>query len=66
MLRKATDCISGKNDVMITLGAFGGYVTFRFDHTVVNIPGQRDLRMWGNSFYELTDSERKEAPQSRA
>lgn len=59
MLRKATDCISGKNDVMISLGGFGGYVTFTFDHTVVNVPGERDLRFWGNAFYELTDSERK-------
>lgn len=59
MLQKATDCISGTNDVMITLGAFGGYVTFKFDHTVVNIPGERDLRFWGNAFYELTDTDRQ-------
>ena len=28
------------NDVMISLGSYGGYVTFGFDHTVVNVPGQ--------------------------
>lgn len=57
MLRKCTESISGKNDVMVSLGAYGGYITFRFDHTVVNRPGQRDLRIWGNCFYELTDPE---------
>lgn len=55
MLKKAEESISGTNDVMISLGAYGGYVTFAFDHTVVNVPGERDIRIWGNSFYELTD-----------
>lgn len=58
MIRKAQESIVGKNDVMISLGGFGGYVTFAFDHTVINKPGEADLRIWGNSFYELTDSER--------
>lgn len=58
MLQKAEDCISGTNDVMISLGGFGGYVTFSFDHTVVNSPGEMDFRIWGNCFYELTDPSR--------
>lgn len=58
MLKKAEESISGTNDVMISLGAYGGYVTFAFDHTVVNVPGERDIRIWGNSFYELTDPTR--------
>ena len=58
MVRKAQESIVGKNDVMISLGGFGGYVTFSFDHTVINKPGEADFRIWGNSFYELTDSER--------
>ncbi len=56
MARKATECISGTNDVMISLGAYGGYVTFAFDHTVVNLPGN-DIRIWGNCFYEAGDPE---------
>jgi hypothetical protein len=40
-----------KNDVMISLGAYGGYVTFAFDHTVVNVAGQKDFYIKGNSFY---------------
>lgn len=55
ILQKAEDCISGTNDIMISLGGYGGYVTFGFDHTVINRPGEYDFRVWGNCFYELTD-----------
>ncbi len=59
ILKKVEDAISGTNDVMISLGGYGGYVTFGFDHTVVNVPGENDFRIWGNAFYELTDSVKK-------
>ena len=59
MAQKAEDCISGKNDIMISLGAYGGYVTFGFDHTVINVPGEKDFRIWGNAFYELLNPEKK-------
>lgn len=59
ILQKAEDCISGTNDIMITLGGYGGYVTFGFDHTVVNVPGENDFRIWGNAFYELTNPDAK-------
>lgn len=59
MIQKAEDCISGTNDVMISLGSFGGYATFGFDHTVVNVPGEYDFRIWGNAFYELVNPEMK-------
>ena len=49
MRRKAEDDLV--NDVMITLGAYGGYVTFAFDHTVINVPGEYDFYIKGNSFY---------------
>lgn len=51
MRRKAEECISGKNDVMISLGNYGGYVVFGFDHTVVNRPGKYDFKIHGNAFY---------------
>lgn len=51
MLRKAEESISGTNDVMISLGAYGGYVTFGFDHSVVNVAGAYDFKIWGNAFY---------------
>ncbi len=59
ILRKCEESISGTNDVMISLGAYGGYVTFGFDHTVMNIAGKKDFRIWGNAFYELTDPDKK-------
>ncbi|MDE5957779.1 MAG: cell surface protein, partial [Muribaculaceae bacterium] len=36
-----------------------GYVTFGFDHTVINVPGEYDFRIWGNCFYELLQPDRK-------
>jgi len=59
MVRKAEESISGTNDVMISLGSYGGYVTFGFDHTVVNVPGEYDFRIWGNAFYELLEPDKK-------
>lgn len=37
---------------MISLGAYGGYITFHFDHSVANIEGQSDLLLKGNAFAE--------------
>lgn len=51
MRKKVEESISEKNDVMISLGGFGGYVTFGFDHTVVNVPGNYDFKILGNAFY---------------
>jgi len=59
ILQKCEESISGKNDVMISLGGYGGYVTFGFDHTVVNEPGKKDFRIWGNAFYELSHPDEK-------
>ena len=36
---------------MISLGGFGGYVVFGFDHTIVNVEGERDFKVLGNAFY---------------
>lgn len=59
ILQKAEESISGTNDIMISLGAYGGYVTFGFDHTVINVPGEKDFRIWGNCFYELLQPDKK-------
>ena len=34
---------------LLTLGAWGGYITFHFDHSIANVKGQRDLLILGNS-----------------
>ncbi len=59
ILKKTEESISGTNDTMITLGGFGGYVTFGFDHTVMNVEGENDFRIWGNCFYELLDPDKR-------
>lgn len=59
MLKKVEESISGTNDEMVSLGGFGGYVVFGFDHTVINKPGEYDFKILGNSYYEYTGSEKK-------
>ncbi len=48
MLAKVEDAIVTRNS-FITLGGWGGYVEFGFDHTIVNVQGKRDFRINGNS-----------------
>lgn len=59
MVRKAEESLSGTNDIMVSLGGYGGYVTFGFDHTVINHPSAADFRIWGNCFYELLQPDRR-------
>lgn len=66
MRRKAEAYISGKWDEdseadeetkgIVSLGGYGGYLTFGFDHTVVNVKGEKDFRIVGNAFYDLYGS----------
>lgn len=51
MCCKAEEMIAGNAGGLISLGGFGGYVTFGFDHSVVNMQGARDFRIVGNAFY---------------
>lgn len=43
--------VGKKNGSLISLGGFGGYIIFGFDHMIVNEPGYRDFRIMGNAFY---------------
>lgn len=54
MLAKCTEEIAGDNRGIVSLGAFGGYITFKFDHTVVNISGENDILILGNAIYQTT------------
>lgn len=38
------------DESIISLGAFGGYVTFGFPSTIVNVEGKRDIYIEGNAF----------------
>lgn len=51
MRRKAEECIAGTINTLVSLGAYGGYITFGFDHMVMNIAGKRDFKIIGNAFY---------------
>jgi hypothetical protein len=50
MLQKAKSSLVGEGSTMISLGGFGGYVTFGFDHTIPNMDG-RDFKIFGNAFW---------------
>ncbi|RKW57221.1 MAG: hypothetical protein D8B57_00125, partial [Prevotella sp.] len=39
-----------KQKGLITLGAYGGYITFHFDHPVINAEGAADFVVYGNAF----------------
>ncbi|WP_316838453.1 hypothetical protein [Pedobacter gandavensis] len=43
----------------LDLGGFGGAIVVGFDHTVVNIPGEKDFRVYGG---DLTDRANPPAP----
>ena len=51
MLQKAEESIAGTNNTLISLGAWGGYVTFAFDHSIVNIPNELDFLIEGNACF---------------
>ncbi|MCA4776813.1 PKD-like domain-containing protein [Empedobacter stercoris] len=50
MTAKAGKELIGKEGGMITLGGFGGYVVFGFDHTILNKANVRDFKVLGNGF----------------
>ena len=52
---KAEECISGTNKVIISLGGYGGYIIFGFDHPVVNVQGEYDFKIFGNAFLSQSD-----------
>ena len=65
MNRKAEEYIAGAhhNEGMITLGGYGGYVVFGFDHEVQNVPGQYDFRILANAFYADANPNGEASPE---
>ena len=50
MLAKAQEALAfDKQPGAVSLGAFGGYVVFGFDHTIVNTPDAFDFKIYGNA-----------------
>ncbi len=50
MVRKCTESIAANRRGMVSLGGFGGYITFRFKQPVVNRAEAFDFQIFGNSF----------------
>lgn len=50
LINAAKKAIVGPNSSMISLGGFGGYVVFGFDHTIPNMDG-RDFKVLGTAFF---------------
>lgn len=49
MLAKCTEALAKNKRGMVTLGGFGGYITFHFDHSIANVAGQNDFYISGNA-----------------
>ncbi len=59
MRQKAQKAIANNAQEMISLGGYGGYVVFGFDHAIVNHPTKRDFKILGNAFWgDLAENER--------
>lgn len=50
MRMKADEAIADNNRGMISLGGWGGYVVFGFDHMVLNVSQTNDFIVLGNAF----------------
>lgn len=51
ILSRTQTYLAKKTGDLVSLGAFGGYIVFGFDHTILNIKGRRDFRVLGNAFW---------------
>ena len=49
MNRKVEESIKGEKKILISLGGYGGYVIFGFDHPVINVLNSYDFKIWGNA-----------------
>jgi hypothetical protein len=56
MIAKAENAIANNGSGLISLGAFGGYIVFGFDHPVQNIAGRYDFQIFGNTILTNPDS----------
>lgn len=50
MAKKCTERIAGDTKSLVSLGGYGGYITFHFDHSIANVEGSKDFAVYGNAF----------------
>ena len=53
MLAQVETALVGKTNGLVSLGSFGGYIVFGFDHPVINKHGY-DVKIYGNAFQSNT------------
>lgn len=53
VLKYATALIKDRTSCLFTLGGFGGNITLGFDHTIPNVAGQYDFKVYGNAYYDM-------------
>lgn len=49
----ARQLVSDERPGMVSLGAFGGYIVFGFDHPIANVEGEYDFKIYGNAMKSL-------------
>ncbi|MDD4823105.1 MAG: T9SS type A sorting domain-containing protein [Bacteroidales bacterium] len=47
---------------LLSLGSFGGYIVVGFDHTIANVQGEYDFKVYGNAFYSAQQVKQKNRP----
>ena len=53
VLARATELLQDRTTCLFTLGGFGGNITVGFDHTIPNVPGEYDFKIYGNAYYDM-------------
>lgn len=49
----ARQLVGNERPGMVSLGAFGGYIVFGFDHPIANVEGEYDFKIYGNAMKSL-------------
>jgi len=63
MAQKAEETLANNARGMISLGGFGGYIVFGFDHRVENVEGHYDFNILGNAFYASSNPNPDASPE---
>lgn len=59
----ARQLVGDERPGMVSLGAFGGYIVFGFDHPIANVEGEYDFKIYGNAMKAIgTDEDTSAEP----
>lgn len=50
VIANANTHLVGNQTKLLSLGAWGGYIVVGFDHSITNVEGEYDFRVYGNAF----------------